>query len=222
MILDHVDKLILPDDEIDNHYESRMALNRLGEGLFWLYEEIAKIEQQMQIEAAIENITLENTGGILEDKPMGLLSCSFQWYAIAACNYAQLVGWLSNHDTKSAKKYVKNVMPRLVQFRNKVAAHLALTDPRQDNEADLVASVMTQVIYVNGRVCAAALTPVVSSGGNEIRVSKDYSWSVTVIHERLIPRYWPDGPPMAYQGLKIPPGESKINISWSDLLDSDP
>ena len=48
---------------------------------------------------------------------------------------------------------------RLLQYRNKVAAHFALTDPRRDNEADLAASVMTQVVYARGRLCQAALIP---------------------------------------------------------------
>jgi hypothetical protein len=149
---------------------------------------------------------------------MGLLSCAFQWYAVSACNYAQLVGWLATRNPDLAKEYVKRVMPRLLLYRNKVAAHFAIVDPRRDNEADLAASVMTHIVYAQGRLCAAALTPVLSKGGSEIVASRDLSWSLTLAHERLTPRYWPEGPPKAFQSLRVPPGTVTLNLSWSDLL----
>ncbi len=220
MILDFIDKLELPDTEVENHYDARMALARLGEGLFWIHQEVTKIEIELRKEAAKDNTQVAIAGGMLENQPFGLLSCAFQWYAVSACNYAQLIGWLATRDTNSAKKYVKKVMPRLLNYRNKVAAHFAITDPLRDNEADLAASVMTHIIYVRGRLCAAAITPVLKNNGQEITVSKDFSWSLSLAHERLVPRYWANGKPKSYQSLKVPPGETKINISWADLLEN--
>jgi hypothetical protein len=219
MILDHFDRIVLSDDEVEQHFDARMALGRLGEGLFWLYRTVREIERQARAEADREQVKLAVSGGMLENKPMGLLSCAFQWYAVSACNYAQLVGWLSTRNPESARAYVKKVMPRLAQYRNKVAAHFAITDPRRDNEADLAASVMTHVVYAQGRLCAAALTPVVKAGATEVVASRDLSWSLTLAHERLVPRYWPDRkPPKAFQALKAPPGTSTFNLSWSDLV----
>ena len=218
MILDFKDKLELPENEAEDHYDARMALARLGEGLFWIHSEVAKIEMGLRKEASKDNIQIAIVGGILEDKPFGLLSCAFQWYAVSACNYAQLVGWLAFRDTDLAKQYVKKVMPRLLNYRNKVAAHFAITDPFRDNEADLAASVMTHIVYLRGRLCAAALTPIIKSDGQEISASRDFSWSLSLAHERLAPRYWKDGKPKSYQALKVPPGETKINVSWADLL----
>lgn len=195
-----------------------MALARLGEGLFWVYRTVGELERQARLEAAPEDIRLAVAGGILESKPMGLLSCAFQWYAVSACNYAQLVGWLATRNPEAAKAYLKKVLPRLSQYRNKVAAHFALADPRRDNEADLAASVMTHVVYAQGRLCAAALTQVVKDGATEIVASRDLSWSLTLAHERLIPRYWPDGPPKSFQSLRVPPGTTTFNMSWSDLV----
>lgn len=196
-----------------------MALARLGEGLFWLHRTVRELERRARIDATSEDVKLAVAGGILDRQPLGLLSCTFQWYAVSACNYAQLVGWLATGDSESAKQYVKRVMPRIVQYRNKVAAHFALTDPRRDNEADLAASVMTQVVYAHGRLCAAALTPVVTAGNQEITASRDLSWSLTLAHERLLPRYWPGKPPKAFQALKIPPKSTvTLNMSWSDLV----
>ena len=218
MILDYVEPLELSDDEADRHFDARMALARLGEGLFWLYREVAALEATTRQEAAEADVALAVVGGILKDKPTGILSCAFQWYAVSACNYAQLVGWLATRDTKVAKGYVRKVMPRLVNYRHKVAAHFALTAPRHDNEADLAACVMTHMIYAHGRLCAAALTPVATGSGNEITASRDLSWSLTLAHERLVPRYWPNGAPKSTQALRVPPGEMKVNLSWSDLL----
>ena len=118
-----------------------------------------------------------------------------------------------------AKQYVARVMPRVVQYRNKVAAHFAITEPRRDNEADLAASVMTQVVYAKGRLCAAALTPVLGTGPQEVNVTRDVSWSLTLTHERLVPRYWPSGPPRGYQALLVPPQTTiSFNFSWTDLV----
>lgn len=219
MILDFVDKLELSDNEVEEHYDARMALARLAQGLFWMHREVGKLELRVRKEAAKDNTQVAIAGGILDNLPLGLLSCCFQWYAVSMCNYAQLIGWLAKRNTNEAKAYVGKVMPRILNYRNKVAAHFAIIDPRRDNEADLTASIMTQIIYVHGRLCASALTPTVTSGGSEIKVSKDISWSLTLAHERLVNRYWPQGEPKSYQALKIGAGETiKINVSWSDLL----
>jgi len=180
------------------------------------------LELKARKKASKDNVRVAIAGGILDNMPLGLLSCTFQWYAVSMCNYAQLVGWLVKHDTEEAKAYVKRVMPRILNYWNKVAAHFAITDPRRDNEADLSASVMTHIIYVHGRLCAAALTPTLTNNGTEITVSKDISWSLSLAHERLVKRYWPKGEPKSYQALKIESGETiKINVSWSDLLTDD-
>jgi hypothetical protein len=218
VILDHLDNIQLSDGEVDGHFDALMALARLGEGLHWLFQTVMALERKAQSDAARENIQIAVTGGVLESQPIGLLSCAFQWYAVSACNYAQLVGWLATGDPKSAKDYVRRVAPRLAEYRNKVAAHFALTDPRRDNEADLAASVMTQVVYAHGRLFAAALTPVLDIPAGEVAPSRDLSWSLSLAHERLIPRFWPAGPPKAFHSLRVPPGTTaSFNVSWSDL-----
>lgn len=222
MILDFIDKLEVPDEELNKHYDAQMALARLGEGLFWIHRQVGTLELQARKMATKDDVQIAIGGGVLEKVPLGLLSCAFQWYAISMCNYAQLVGWLVTQDTEKAKDYVRRVMPRLLNYRHKVAAHFALTDPRRDNEADLISSVMTHIIYVHGRFCAAALTPIVTKNDTEIKVSKDISWSLTRTHERLVSRYWPQGEPKSYQSLKIEAGQTiRLNVSWSDLLGDD-
>ncbi len=104
-------------------------------------------------------------------------------------------------------------MPTLLNYRHKVAAHFAITDPRRDNEADLMASVMTQVVFTKGYLSAAALTQRVTRDGIEIGASRNLSWSLTMTHERLVTRYWPDGPPRAFQALRLPPKRK----TWMDV-----
>ena len=194
-----------------------MALNRMATGLWWLYQMVLDWEKILSREAQKDDVQLAIAGGILENKPMEVLSCAFQWYAVSACSYARLVGWLATDDTQSSINYIQRVMPRIYGFRNKVAAHLALTDPRNDNEADLETSAMTQVIYCQARLCAGALTPILNPGEHEITVSRDISWSLTLAHQKLTPRYWPDGPPAAYQSIRVPPGTSTFNVALPDL-----
>jgi hypothetical protein len=91
VVLDHLEHLELSEAEVDEHFDARMALARLGEGLFWLYRTVGELERQAQAEAAREDVKLAVAGGVLDNKPMGLLSCAFQWYAVSSCNYAQLV-----------------------------------------------------------------------------------------------------------------------------------
>ena len=92
MILDHIDGILLDDEDAESHYEATTALNRLAEGLYWINSQVSEIERQAQAEAAPNRTEIAVIGGILEDKPMGLLSCAFQCYAVSACNYANLVG----------------------------------------------------------------------------------------------------------------------------------
>ena len=132
-------------------------------------------------------------------------------------NYAQLVGWLTTLNTQGAKDYVARVMPRLQNYRNKLAAHFARTDPRRDNEADMAASLLTQVVYVKGRLLAGALTPVLEDTG----VTTDCSWSLTVAHQGFRRRFWPEGVPKAHQAIRVPPGESEFHTNYSHLLENE-
>ncbi|MCD4672817.1 MAG: hypothetical protein K8R77_09150 [Anaerolineaceae bacterium] len=222
-VLDHVEELKLSEDDIENSYEERMALARLANGLFWLNREVAKFESRAREKAKRKNIVYDLVGGeILKNMPCGLLSCAFHWYAISACNYAQLVGWLATHDTKSAKAYVKKTMPKLLYYRNKVAAHFAITDPyQQDNEADLAASIMTQIVFISGHLCAAALSPILDGQNNEkIEVSKTNSWSLTQVHNHLVKRYWPNGKPKNVQAIKVPKSsEITLKADWSNIFE---
>ena len=204
MIIDHIEKYEYLDDGSTLRYEARMALARLTAGMFGLHKETMKIELQARKKANKDDIVYAISGSILDNFPMAYLSCVFQWYAVSACNYAQLVGWLETRDTKLAKSYVKKAMPRLVSYRNKIAAHMSITAPyNEDNQADQASSLLTQVVYAKGRLCAGALAIKVQDGDEDVTVSKKLSWSLTEEHRQLSKRYWPNGQPKAYQGFMI-------------------
>ncbi len=137
--------------------------------------------------------------------PLTLLSSYFLWYPVSLYNYARLCGWLANDgDEKAARAYVEEVLPPpVLRYRNKVAAHFALADSRPDDTpADLAASVLLPVSFINGRLAARGFRiTVVSDDGPS--TSDDLMWSLTDVHEKLSERYgWPAPPP----GNKASPG----------------
>ncbi len=215
MILDYVDNLEIPDSEIEGQFNARMALARLSEGLFWIYNGVTEFENMLRAKAASDNIITAMSGEMMNDVPIGLISCMFQWYAVSACNYAQLVGWLVTKDPELSKKYVEKVMPKILFFRHKIAAHIAQTNPKKsDNEADLVASVNSHIIFHNRRLCTATIVPVVEKDGSEIDTSCNTNWSLTFRHEELSKRYWPHGSIKSCQDIQIPPGNTKVRLEF--------
>jgi len=204
MILDYVDNLELPDNELEKHNYAKNALARLSEGLDWINQELTKYEVVARQEARKENIQLAVSGGILENRPLGIISCAFQWYAVSMFNYAQLVGWLIYKDKMLVKKYTNRIMPKITKYRNKVAAHFAFADPRQDdNESTLTSSVMTNIIYFEGRFYAGAISPSTINTKN-VDESALESWSVTLAHEHLSKRFWLKHFPKSSQAIMIP------------------
>lgn len=219
--LDHIENFEISENEIDDSYEALMAIDRLGEGMFWAYDQVERLEHIAVRRARKGNVKYCLVGEILGDFPHGALSCLFQWYAVSACNYAQLVGWLHTKDPKAAKQYVKRVMPTVLGYRNKVAAHLAITSPRaEDNVADLAASLLTQIAYGEGRLLAGAIRQRVPDGQELIGPTRNLSWSLTGVHTALKKRYWPTGRPVPYQAIRVPP-KSTIHLDFRLPQDGD-
>lgn len=218
MILDYIDKLEFISENEDYLFDAQMSLARLSQGLFWLYNSVAEAEQHVRNEALKDNTLICVVNGIIKEIPTEWLSCAFQWYAVSLHNYVSLVGWLISKDTRFVKDYTRKVLPIITEYRNKVAAHFAITDPRGDNEADLIASIMTNIIYAHGYLRAGAMSEIVTDEkGNEVKVSNKTSWSLTKTHEKLIPRYWIDGPLKASQSIKLSAGVTrKLKIDWGD------
>jgi hypothetical protein len=86
-------------------------------------------------------------------------------------------------------KYVKDVVPDIVKWRNKIAAHSALTAPQDgDNPALLEYSVIDFVSYRHPYLTAGAMQLDSLDGSS----SDMTSWALTEVFERLKPRFWPE------------------------------
>lgn len=125
----------------------------------------------------------------------------FDWFSLSLTNYLRLVALVDivsrhqwdlqqiSHNREKVKQhcaaYTKKVAPEVLIWRNKVAAHPALTDPQYDNLAMLQSSVADSFTFFHGRFVAGSMKFVVGSKEPPI-----VPWSVTEVYERLAPRFW--------------------------------
>ena len=218
MILDHIDNLTFDPGDQDYLYEAQMTLGRLSRGLFWLNDAVTAAELQSRIAAQRENVLVGVVEGVLKDLPIEWLSCAFQWYAVSLYNYVRLAGWLATRDKKKAIDYVHRVIPKVATYRHKIAAHFAITYPKGDNDADLVSSLMTGIVFAHGYLRAGAVSEIVKdASGNDVESVNKTSWSMTKTHGKMTARFWPNGPLPAHSSIRIGPGVTrKLKIDWED------
>lgn len=194
MIIDHVDRLELPDDEAGQHGNELRSLDYLAEGLKFLYDQVQRLENEIA-----KSVGQDKRGLFYGNAPrQDLVACAFHWYAVTVCNYVKMVGWLANRgDSTKAKKYLQRVLPEVYVWRNKVGAHFARIDPRTgDTPADLATSVMFPIFFNDDAFYAGSLTLTLSRGGKSSTSRSDMRWSLTHTHRDLIARYWPGRTPM--------------------------
>lgn len=141
---------------------------------------------------------------------VALMPCFFHWFGTSMCNYARLVGFvirlssgdISRSDLRDPKRMqvVKDVcrdymqgiedLAPVVMWRNKVAAHFAITDPRRgDAEALLDLSVMYPVTFSSDRYRVGELELYRDSSG-ECSKGALSAWSLTEVYESLYERFW--------------------------------
>ena len=193
MLLDYLENLYLPDDQAERHWNEIHSLGYLAEGLHFLNAQIKKIEES--ISARLDPGKIVSVIGnhpVLSGTPQGLVACAFHWYAVSVCNYARLVGWLAYAgDKNQATAYVQRVLPTVYVWRNKVAAHFAITDPRNEDTApDLAKSVMFPVSFDDDAFFVGSMTLILSSSAGKSASRQDMKWSLTHIHRDLSTRFW--------------------------------
>jgi hypothetical protein len=87
---------------------------------------------------------------------------------------------------------VKSVIPDVLAFRDKVAAHFAwATQHGKDNDAERAFSVMPPLSFVRRSFRVGALTLYVRRGDNASKSDTISPWSISEIHRQLRERYWP-------------------------------
>ena len=134
----------------------------------------------------------------------------FNWFAISLTSYLRLVAmidlinrerWGLRDLLRNSKvveevcgDYVANVAPAVLQWRNKVAAHPAVTAPRvtgkqSDRLATLIQSFTCPVRMDLGYLEVGGVVYAVDGEKADLQ-----PWSVTATYEKLAPRFWPESP----------------------------
>ena len=198
-VLDYNNKKIeVPGDVFAEPVNEYWALQCLRHGLFFLAAQVARIDEAVRQRVNPDGKFKMFIGGndpAFSGVPMGLLTSAFDWYAVSACKYVQTVGAIAygQKRPKDIRKYVKAVIPEVLAFRNKVAAHYAwTTGDERDNEAERVASILPQLAFDGDSFVVQGLKVFLRSGGKTSDSSASTPWSIMRIHERLSARYWPN------------------------------
>lgn len=196
-MLDHIDNISLSKDfPIKNLH----ALNYHADGLHYLAQSIRseeiKIYQLNNGELGYQAVHMDNHN---------ILMNMFNWFSLSLVNYVKLVGFidyvtknkLTEQDIKQGVQrreirehsiaYAKKVIPEIVLYRNKLSAHHALSDARNDdNIMTLLSSSMNSIVYRNPYFEASFFWE-----SDDIKPDLK-PWVLTEIYEKLCIRYWPD------------------------------
>lgn len=195
-ILDHIDEIIVPGKVFDKPANEYWMLSYLWYGMELLNIETAKRQDEHQRRVNPEGrLRMVSFGNDPDCKQMPLLTCFFHWYAVSACNYVRTIGAIAyRQDNNRPKplKYVKNVIPEVLTFRNKIAAHFSWSmEDSKDNDAERSASVLPPLSFDGDVFCVGAWQVGIRRGGEAMDSSALTPWSITEIHEKLGERYWP-------------------------------
>ena len=190
MMFDRIDNRVLPQRMSAAQKNGLNSLRYLAAGLAWLAAAVQEQESKLLSRLPAEKrVTLYGNHPALEAVPMGLLACTFHWYAVSVCNFVRLAGWLTDGGSgEEAPNYVKAVIPKVKLWRDKVGAHFAIASPlASDTEADLLSSVLFPIAFDDDRFVASPFT--LSFGGASPSTSSLEQWSVTGTHAELVARF---------------------------------
>lgn len=135
-----------------------------------------------------------------------LVPCAFNWFSVTLVNYLRLValvelmnvrGWksaaLRDPSNRSAIRahctgYVRDAIPEVYLWRNKVAAHFAATDPFHDDNLGTLEQSIMSVVEFKFPYYHVGLGKWNAAG----QTSQLPTWALTKVYEDLRPRYWPE------------------------------
>jgi hypothetical protein len=196
-VLDHIEDIQIHGDPFAEPANEYAALLALKEGMRFLYSFAADCDRTILARLdPHKSFFMMGNSPQLAGIPLRLLTCAFHWYSISACQYVKTVGAIAyrrNNKRPLPQDYVKSVIPEVLAFRDKVAAHFAWnTLHSQDNEAERLASIMPPVGFCGDSFHVGAFTVTMCSSGESSNSSVISQWSIAKIHQRLQKRYWPE------------------------------
>lgn len=183
IVLDRLVPIELSALEVNRFHNELQVLNAWVDGLYFLYRQIRQCEEHTVTRPPV-------TQGVVFSN----LSCCFQWYAVTLCNFVELtgaIGWELDPSRKPPRDYIKDVIPAVLDYRNKVGAHVGRARRKKANAAEQLASLLPPSALVNGRYTAGAYAVHIRRSGNS-SLGKTEAWSLTDVHQQLADRYWPN------------------------------
>ena len=105
-VLDHINNITVPGRKFHEPANEYWALVCLRDGLEFLYRGAARSGQVARAGLGIpEEVDFKYvSSGSMTGVPQTLLTCSFQWYAVSACQYVWLVGAIAHRLDNSRPK----------------------------------------------------------------------------------------------------------------------
>ena len=135
------------------------------------------------------------------------MGCIFDWFSVSVVSYlrlVKLVGLMESNEwlledlkrTKIKDKlrqesegYINSIVPEVYEWRNKIGAHRAASDPRvTDSLLLLEYSTMPTIGFVSPYYKVLPFR-LFASGKGELGLE---SWALTEVFEQLAPRIWPE------------------------------
>ncbi len=206
--IDHVANLSIDTEAFANELSS---LSTLKTGMIHLANLVLACELRRHRDDGVQVFSFGWTDPA-ERAEIETVTCAFHWFANSICNYARLIGFVqvlaagtvgrldlanrSKHKvlTDGIELYISTIpeLTDVIRWRNKVAAHFAITAPRKDDKmATLEFSVVNPVTFMDGRFWVGQLS-LYRSGPGGGHTSELPKWSLTEVFVNLVPRFWPD------------------------------
>jgi hypothetical protein len=205
VILDHAKNIVI--DVTNPPLKNYQAISSSYEGLRMLANTVRKFELDFATELPGQPV-LSFGFGVPDIVP-----CAFSWFSVTLVNYLRLIAlvelmnsrrWKSDAlvdpmnrplITSHCREYVRQAVPDVYLWRNKVAAHFAATDPfHDDNLGTIEQSIMNPVAYWAPYYYVGFMRWQTAG-----QVSELPQWALTKVYEDLASRFWPEStlPPVA-------------------------
>ncbi len=199
-ILDCIDNIVVPGLVFENPANEYYALVCLRDGMNLLYRNAKCCDDAIRSRVNPKgNLRYMGMGNLPEFQDINrpLLTCFFHWYAISACNYVRTIGriaYLNDNTCPKPQTYARKIIPDVLAFRNKVAAHFAWTTKhKQDNDAERMMSVLPQLTFNNDSFHVGSISLSLKKDGKVSKSDTVTPWSICKVHEKLQERYWRKG-----------------------------